>query len=199
MRFCVVGAGPTAEGKGRLIDGCDFVVRIKRFWQDSASNAGSKCNAVATYDAPGEMSEYAHGAEVWITQSPQQMVMRHGANVLEGLAGFADLGVMRWITHAFWELVCSGLQSQPSTGLVAIAMGMQLFSPGTLVIVGFDQLTPADPNFDCARRSVVVLPDGSAQHPFVNEKRALAEIFNGVWLGEPTDTTLRWPDMPELT
>ena len=53
MRVCVVGNGPSAQGKGEIIDAADFVVRIKAFWCHGAEDAGSKIDALAWYGFPG--------------------------------------------------------------------------------------------------------------------------------------------------
>lgn len=200
MNVCVVGSGPTAEGKGELIDACDFVIRLKRFWLEGATNVGYSCHAVASYDYPVEMTVFTKltDAEFWITQTPQQLLATHDAEWLEMFAVRHGLGVIRWVSHLFWTRIGEALGYHPSTGFVAMCMAMELFDPEALTLVGFDQLTPEDPNFHCARRRITPAQCAKPNHNFVAEKRCIAELENGVWLGKGCHTHLVWSDKPDI-
>jgi hypothetical protein len=203
VNVCVVGSGPTAEGKGDIIDACDFVVRLKQCWADGAENAGSACHAIADYDYPPERCDRAWcpwpDAEFWLTHTPSQIIGERGTNYLETITVRRDLGIIRWVSTEFVVAIRKAVGYFPSTGVVAICMAMRLLHPDVLTIVGFDQLTPAEPNFDCARRKVVDHPDlGRPSHDFVAEKRFLARLEDGTWLGEECQTKLVWIDKPDI-
>ena len=200
MNVCVVGSGPTAQGKGKLIDACDFVVRLKRFWLEGATDVGYSCNAIASYDYPIEMTVFTKwaNAEFWITQTPQQLLATHDADWLEMFTVRHGLGVIRWLSGLSWTEITSALGHHPSTGFVAICMAMELLTPDVLTIVGFDQLTPANPNFHCARRKITPAQCAKPNHDFVAEKRGIAELEESKWLGKECHTKLVWSDKPDI-
>lgn len=193
MKLCVVGQGPSAKGRGREIDACDFVVRMKAFWRCGAEDAGEKIDAWAwlggdakvTADPPPRLL-----CEQWLTYCPQQMKAHEKRGELFTAATKGR--VVRQLTGEAWSRMKRYLKSDPSTGFVTVAMAMTAFSPEVLVLVGFDSTTPEKPNYYDARHKWPTI----AGHQFDREKQALAGIHDGTWLGEPTATTLEWIGEP---
>lgn len=198
MRLCIVGQGPTAEGHGEEIDAYDKVVRIKNYWETGALDAGTRVDVVAHYgDGWASPPEAAARAEQWFTQTPRQLQLKGkvGEQRLRNLVENAKLGLLRWVTEALWCRVCGYLWGHhPSTGMIAVAMGLEFFPDCELVLYGFDGTLPDLPNYWDAR----MLTEQKAPHDLLAEKRAIAEIYDGTWLGFPTKATLTWPQMPDL-
>lgn len=198
VRICIVGQGPTAEGHGAEIDACDIVVRLKNYWRCGADNAGGKVDVVAHYgDGWANPPKAAGMAEQWFTQTPRQLQLKgkEGELRLRLLVEHLHLGTMRWATEELWCKVAGYLWGQhPSTGMMAVAMALDLHPDCELVLYGYDSTTPDKPNFWDAKQ----LTEKKAPHDVLAEKRAIAEILCGCWLGFPTKATLCWPQMPEL-
>ncbi len=200
MKLCVVGNGPSAKGQGAEIDACDFVVRIKAWWAHGAEDAGEKIDAWAWYGDEPRLVEPAPvlNCEHWLTLCNQQMSA--WADPDELIAGFkrqmARRPIENRMTRRLWDSVwvqaCEHLDREPSTGFVAVAMAIQAFDPDSLLLIGFDSLTADQPNYDNARHKWGFV----TQHHFDTEKRAMAEIRNGTWLGEPIETKLEWIGEP---
>jgi hypothetical protein len=193
MKVCVVGNGPSAKGKGSVIDACDFVVRIKQYWTFGAEGVGDKIDAWAWYGAAVATEKAPVACEHWITQSMYEYAQREwkhddGAIRLERITSLRRDGVLRFIHH---NVVCDlsqHLGAFASTGLRAIAMALTT-QPDELVIAGFDAI--ADDDMDAR--------DGQHRppcHDMRAEKRLLCELEDGRWLGEPSRTRLRWLDPP---
>jgi hypothetical protein len=200
MKLCVVGNGSSARGQGTIIDACDFVVRIKAWWQNGAADSGSRCDALAHYGwGGGGLTEFTR--EHWITQTVDQ-VQGHddGWGRLGYVNRVANHRPIRWLTKQAWLSLETHLGSHPSTGIVAVAMALSVMKPTELVVYGFDSTTPGKPNFADARGNVLSEEYLAAPaHDHLAEKRAMADLLNGTWLGEPSGVKLTWPDMPELT
>lgn len=191
-----------AKGKGVEIDACDFVVRIKAWWAHGAEDTGTKCDAWAHFacpqtrdvfrneiKTPPEQQRRTTQGECWMLHTVNQL--RDPKERLGFLVRTANLAVLRWVTQACWDRAYNYLDRDPSSGFVAVAMAMEVYSPDELVLYGFDCTTPEEPNFENAR--IKQMP---CDHDFVAEKRALAEIHGGRWLGQPVQTRLVWPDEP---
>ncbi|MFA5618041.1 MAG: hypothetical protein WDK95_14475 [Syntrophorhabdaceae bacterium] len=202
MIVAIVGNGPTAAGKGRYIDACDFVVRLKAFWMYGALNAGKRLNALCWYgvksgwDNPPEFRD----VEFWITQEPRlfrsECERNPGNERMERIVNAAQFNVIRWMPT---ELFCKSdayIGRSPTTGFTAINMALHILQPREIQLFGFDATTRDGPNSDDARRRI---PDEmyTEYHDMLAEKRVIAELFRGKWLGEPCKTTLVWHDMPE--
>jgi hypothetical protein len=196
MRVCVVGSGPTAEGKGDEIDACDFVVRLKAFWLQSAADAGERIDAWATYGHVRYPSELTQPRETWITQP----LSRYAAHT-DGEARCATLANdmmgqrVRWLRGAQWREIEHYTGLHPSTGLVAIHMALCELRPTWLLLYGFDATTPDRPNFVHARVEPGV-PGPEVKHDFLREKQTIARLGAAEWLGKPCNVRLAWPDMP---
>lgn len=202
MRVCIVGNGPSAKGHGTEIDACDIVIRLKAWWRFGAVDAGSKCDVWAHFACPQVQAVYENKStpeemqrttdgEHWMLHTVEQM--RDPKERVGFLVRMAALGVLRWVTQSCWQRARDYLDRDPSSGMVAAAMAMDVYEPTELALYGFDCTTPDQPNFENAR--IRQLP---CDHDFVAEKRALAEIHEGRWLGEAVETGLVWPDEPVL-
>lgn len=210
MRVCVVGNGPSAKGRGREIDACDFVVRIKAFWLHGAENTGEKTNALAYYGswagAWDRMSELRRSCEHWFTHSPRQIeaLKDIGYEQMGFVCHCAELKPIRWLTNQLWDQMTDYVKRHPSTGFVTVGMAMEILDIDELVLYGFDSTTVDRPNYTDARLDWVIdhlpfLPPGrQLAHDTLAEKRAIAEIGQGTWLGKPCEVELVWPDMPDL-
>lgn len=208
MKLCIVGQGPSAKGRGREIDACDFVVRMKAFWAYGAEDAGDKISAWAWYGYAGPKgdavpkeaiaSRVPGGTEHWFTHCRQQVIdnlKTHPARFDDAI--YASGGdPFHQLPDDLWGRAEQYLDRHPSTGFVAICMALDRFPDAELVLYGFDSITPARPNFWDARGGV--RHEGKLPHRVDLEKRAIAEIRDGTWLGRPTAATLTWPDMPEM-
>lgn len=197
MKLCIVGQGPTAKGHGKEIDACDKVVRIKTWWHAGATDTGSKWDVHAHYgDGFWDDRPEFHG-EHWWTQTMCQ-VRRNpaGWSRLSFVANRARYEPVRFAPDALWDAAFARLQRHPSTGFMVVAMAMEIVEPSELVLFGFDGTTPDEPRmYNDARGGRV---DTKCSHDLLAEKRAIAEILGGAWLGEPCRTKLYWPQMPEL-
>ncbi len=202
MRSCVVGNGPSAEGKGAEIDACDFVVRIKAWWAHGAENAGERIDAWAWYgdeiQLAGPIPEM--NSERWFTQTVSQVRANPAAwDRVASLVRTASLQPIRWVPDLLWDAAFRRLEWHPSTGFVAVCMAIAIKRPDELVLYGFDSTAPDRANYQDARSEP--LPPRLLSHPphdVLAEKRAMADLFNGKWLGEPCRTALEWPQMPDL-
>lgn len=202
MIVAIVGNGPTAAGKGREIDRCDFVVRLKAYWAYGALDAGDHVDAVCWYgvdDGCFEMVDF-RDVEFWVTQEPR--LFRGdcegvpGSERLEQIVKAAQWNVIRWMPT---ELFCRSdayIGRSPTTGFTAINMALHVLQPREIHLFGFDATTRDGPNSDDARRRI---PDEmyTEYHDMLAEKRVIAELFVGKWLGEPCGTRLVWHEMPE--
>ena len=202
MNLCVVGNGPSAEGRGREIDACNYVVRVKTWWRYGAVAAGTKVNAVVNDGWWGEVDEKAMtGCEHWLAWTVERMQLRKSRAwvPMTRLSQKVGMDLIRIFPHDLRERAIRHIKPPGdgtfSTGFVGILMAMELF-PGCdeLHIYGFDGIRTGGPNFSDARRE----DRGIRNRDWTAEKRAIAEIHNGTWLGEPTGVELNWPDMPEL-
>ena len=197
MRVCIVGNGPSAEGHGAEIDACDFVVRIKAFWVYGAENVGQRCDAVATYgDWRAWRQQPPFSGEYWISQTLKQIEENSvGWERLAFISRIANLQPLRWLPQPMWDSLLQQIGSHPSTGIVAVCMGLAIIQPDELLLYGFDGTTPDKPNYHDARRPN---PNDPHAHDQLAEKRAIAELLDGQWMGEPSRVKLTWPDMPDM-
>lgn len=204
MIVAIVGNGPTAAGKGHQIDRCDFVVRLKAYWVHGALDAGSQIDALCWYgvDAGGwfDAVEF-RDVEFWVTQEPRLFRSEcegvPGSKRLERIVKAAQFNVIRWMPT---ELFCRSdayIGRSPTTGFTAINMALHVLQPREIHLFGFDATTRDAPNSDDARRRI---PDEmyTEFHDMLAEKRVIAELFDGKWLGEPCGTRLVWHEMPEV-
>ena len=209
MRVCIVGQGPSAEGKGAEIDACDFVVRIKAFCECGAEHSGDKVDAIATY---GDWSrrrskpEWVRPTEYWFTHCPSQveqhaMTQERGHSVAHhrftSLVDDADGAAIRWLPDKLWKQMCEAIGSHPSTGFVAVAMAIWILAPAQLLLAGFDSVDPKLPNFWDARNTIA--KSSIVHHNMVSEKNQFRElVFEQMWLGTRTATNATWLEMPEV-
>ncbi len=196
MKLCIVGQGPTAEGHGEEIDACDCVVRIKTWWHAGAEDAGSKWDVHAHYgDGFWDERPEFHG-EHWFTQPICQVRQNpFGWSRLAHIANHARYEPVRFAPDALWDAAFARIGRHPSTGFVTVAMAMEIVDPAELVLFGFDGTTPDKPRLYNDARGPV---DTKCSHDQLAEKRAIAELFDGTWLGKPSRVRLVWPQMPEL-
>ena len=202
-RVCIVGNGPSAEGRGDIIDACDFVVRMKDFWHCGAKTAGSRIDAHAYYgwwttwpDDPCE------GFEHWFTHCPGQL--EHA-----GVPSWDRLYILNtrathqpiyWVWNELWTQLAESLDGDhPSTGFVCVGMALERFGKQLkeLVLYGFDSTTPEQPNFFDFDEQPKTRPYNIV-HSMLHEKRLLAKLAAGQWLGKPCSVKLTWPDMPDM-
>lgn len=202
MKLCVVGNGPSAEGKGKEIDACDFVVRMRDFWHCAAVNAGTRINAHSYFGWWDNCHEDPwKGFEHWFSHCPAQLLGR-GENGWRALCFVNERAAgqpIRWLLNSRWDQMRGYLDgAHPSTGFVTITMALDRFvsRPCELVLYGFDSTAPDKPNFFDAREANKAEPY-QVQHEILREKRAIYELRNGVWLGQKRDVKLTWPDKPE--
>ena len=200
MRVCIVGQGPSANGQGELIDGCDFVVRIKAYWECGATDAGEKINAWAHYGHPIVNPAWKNAppkVEHWITHCPGQFATPEepGPERYRLAVAHADGRLMRILPDALWWRLRKWLNRHPSTGMVAASMAMHALPLSEIVLVGFDSTTHNKPNYLDAQQHAII---DSHPHDMLTEKKALASIADGLWLGNPTDAKLTWPSKPDL-
>jgi hypothetical protein len=202
MQVCVVGNGPSAKGYGEQIDACDFVVRAKTWWKYGAVDVGTKVDAIVNDGWWGEPDEEAwKGCEHWLAWTVERMKLRKDRAwiPLTRLSQKVGMGLVRIFSHELRERAVRHIKPPGdgtfSTGFVGVLMAMELFSGcDELHIYGFDGVRTGGPNFADARR-----PDrGKRNRDWSAEKRALAELFGGTWLGHPCQTKLKWPQMPDL-
>jgi hypothetical protein len=206
MKVCIVGNGPSAKGRGREIDACDFVVRMKAFWLYGAEDAGEKIDAWAWYGHTGTAgdgvpvkdisSQIPRHIEHWFTRCDQQAAWLgdDGQLRVRKAKNVASRDVFHQLTDQLWSRANEYLYYHPSTGFVTLAMALHRWPDAAVVLYGFDSTTPERPNYYDARPPVNTV---GYTHHVLTEKRAIAEIHNGTWLGKPTAATLTWPDMPK--
>jgi len=197
-----VGQGPSAEGKGKDIDACDFVVRMKSFWLYGAENAGSQTHAVANngwWEDSGEPAPV--GCEHWCALSLYWLWTDdgYGWGVLKRIPEKAGMNVVRFMPPPLYSRAAAYVGTRSiSTGFAAICMALTLFPKCELVLYGFDSTTPNRPNYwDAREKDRGAARSVGACHQ-LTEKRAIAEIAEGRFLGTECAATLTWPDMPEL-
>ncbi len=196
-RVAVVGNGPSAGKYGREIDDADFVVRCSWFTVVGAEGAGEKLDAWAWLGHHlfmDEMKSPPSGEyECWATlplsrcNPPHK---EHCGNVLNVLA-WAGRRVVRQTTEEDWAAQAAAIQSAPSTGFTAVDMAISSVPNITkLVLYGFDATVPDSPGWNDARPYCQWPPE--CPHDFAAEKRELAKMAHGYWLGEPIDFKLVW-------
>ncbi len=205
MQVCIVGNGPSAKGHGAEIDACDFVVRMKAFWSRGAENAGEKIDAWAWFgltepkDAdhvPAEKVPEHVPPHVrhWFTDCMEQIGKDRQDRVVLA-AGLSPMPLYH-ISNAMRNRAARYLHSHPTTGFLTICMALDLYPSCELVLYGFDGLASDQPNYNDARGILPVnICDGV---DMVAEKRAIAELLDGQWMGKPSQVKLTWPDMPEI-
>lgn len=198
MQICIVGQGATAEDRGGEIDACEKVVRLKRYWECGAKNTGLRVDVVAHYGDNWALAGGApRGVEQWVNQTVWQKRKQgdYGWESIAHIVEQAEWAPIRWMPHRLWQKVADHIEGKhPSTGMVAIAMALDMHPDCELVLYGFDGTTPDRPNFWDARQTAEQL----AHHDILREKWAIAEIEKGTWLGEPTKAKLTWPQKPDL-
>ncbi len=197
MRVCVVGNGPSAEGRGTQIDGCDFVVRIKSFWAHGAKNAGNRIDAWAWFGADRDTAQPIPVLECehWFTLCPAQKPSWPMMDELLAAHARESSGwARRYLRDAAWAAARIYLGRSLSTGFATVVMAIDIFRPAELLLIGFDSTTPDKPNFDNARRESG--PPGPID--FENEKRVFMELYRGSWLGKPKNIALDWIGQPHV-
>lgn len=193
MKVCVVGNGPSAEGRGSEIDACEFVVRIKQYWTYGANGTGDKINAWAWYGAAVASANAPMACQHWITQSVDEYARREHAKRdgfarLKHIISIQPTGGLRFISGDVVGELSHHLGASPSTGLRAIAMVLAM-QPEEIVIAGFDAMdAETDARGDQHRPPC---------HNLRNEKRTLSELENGQWLKAPCSTRLTWLGRPK--
>lgn len=184
MKSCVVGNGPSGKGLGRIIDACDFVVRIKEYWTFGAEDTGAQIDAWAWYG----QSKDTHRpyCEHWVTQSIPEFRRREEIHH-DGFARLEQIvsgGLRLWfIEHSRVMELEQHLDAFASTGLRAIAMALAR-CPDELLITGFDAMANDDPD---ARG-----PQRPPCHDMRKEKQLLFELDQGQWLGKLCKTRVTW-------
>jgi len=201
MKVCIVGQGPSAEGRGKEIDACDFVVRLKEFWRFGAVNSGTRIDAWAWYGVAysSEPAAPPSDCEHWVVHSMAGFCEREkrygdGFDRLKRVGAVRNGGVLRVIPGRVLKALTAYLGRFPSTGIRAVAMAMEVLEPDTLVLVGFDAATPLGMSCSDARGE-----PGPACHDLLTEKLALTKLETGTWLGKPCRTAIEWLSRPELS
>jgi hypothetical protein len=183
---------------GDEIDAHDIVVRMKAYWLHGAENCGTKLSVWATYpDLHAGVTPPSEPDELWITHCPGQ-IRRAGRE--EGLVDIRrrHLGSNAMqLEDTDWHACFARLGKHPSTGFVTGAMAIRSYPTCELSLYGFDSTTPDRDDFWDARRPYGGGDERTAlHHGIMNEKRELAKIAQGLWLGEPCEVTLNWPCKP---
>lgn len=199
MNVCVVGNGPSAEGRGAEIDACDFVVRIKAWWRHGAADAGTRIDAWAWYGCKRGLTYIPpFRCQNWFTHCPKQ-TQSHGSKIRrarrKSFLEHSSEQRTQFLTDVQWQTMRSFTGKHPSTGMVAVFMAIERFPDCNLHLYGFDSTRLDQPNFFDARRPDLTPKDPHCQQ---REKTVFRRINTGMWLNNPTKVTLTWPDMPRM-
>jgi len=167
----VVGNGPSAAGRGELIDSHDYVIRCND-WREAfpGGEAGTKADAVCLWPScpPHTLSR----AEIWMSTP------RDGKKL-------PDVQVpARWVSNRTYMALRERLlrlhkanpnahDCWPSTGLVALAMGLQMRSE-SLTLIGFDATLKSAPGWG-EYAGVNTWLDVTG-HDFVAEKKLIGKM-----------------------
>ena len=197
MRVCVVGSGPSAEGQGEIIDACDFVVRVKSWWAHGAENAGEKVDAWAWFGADRDtaMPIPKMDCEHWFTIcSAQYPDWPELDTQLEAFSRESHDHTRQYLSNEAWRQARDYFGGPLSMGFIAVVMALDvLFKPHRLLLIGFDSTTPDKPGFNNARRDT----HDAETLDYQKEKQVLAELHQGLWLGQPIGITLEWIGEPD--
>ncbi len=203
MKICVVGNGPSAEGHGAEIDACDFVVRLKAYWVFGATDAGSKVDAVAWFGAQrkewcnldvGDDIPICEHWRTWCNKQYEESPLEW--KKARAFFAYVTCGLpVVSVLECQWMRAIRYLNRHPSAGFVTITMVLDRWPKCELLLTGFDATIPDRPDYYDARRPAT---GDLSVHDMVAEKRAIAELLEGSWLGEPSQAALTWLNMPEL-
>jgi len=196
VKVAIVANGPTAKGKGDLIDACDYVVRMKAFWEYGATDSGSKLDALCWFGKTEgwQNAPDLSGVEMWITQEPR--IMLATPERVRRVVNTSNLGVIRWQTYDMFYWAGEFIGVSPTTGFSAINMAIHILHPVELHLFGFDHVGFDKPNAHDARRSLD--NEVATDHDMTSEKHRIADLFRGVWMGEKCETKLIWHEMPDM-
>lgn len=196
MNVAIVGNGPSADGRGDAIDACDFVVRIKGFWNHGASQAGSKLDAWATFGEERVLPPIRKPREIWYTRCTSHVMDDEKLKLAFSSIVSSAHGIPFFLfSDHEWQHCRNVLGAGPSTGFVAVCMAISRFPCCNLHLFGFDSTTPVAPNWEDA---TPVHGGNISSHPFVREKQEIAKIDRGEWFGANTDVTLTWANRPQF-
>lgn len=155
MRVCVVGNGPSANGRGAHIDGYDFVVRCNRFKQAFVGDsAGRKLSAFAWAGLkrwnkivpPGKFEMWITCPEAWHKGKERLTNARAICKKRKLKLRVIDLHRYMEVRRALEALSPKTGKFPPTTGLLAVDMALAAGAK-ELLIVGFDATTPEEPGW----------------------------------------------------
>jgi hypothetical protein len=215
----VVGNGPSGNGQGPAIDGCDFVVRMKNWRTCGPVNAGQKLSALVGFnsqwtDIPKEL-EIRRDWELWCPYPTFEIVLDPQFKTPETCVDWrwvlqiADGRIIRTISRsASAEMVnyMRSLSSIPgvftTAGAAAIAMAIERF-PGQLHLWGFDRVddTAGNPHNDWGQVALTAqIAKKNTMHDFVAEKKMISELVDKVsWCGKPINFPVIWHGRPNAS
>lgn len=189
---------------GDEIDKHDFVVRMRAFWQFGAERTGRKTDAHAYFGWVDNGTWPELNCEQWFTKCPTQVAHASGEGLswIMFLANTAGLRPVRMLSDVLWHRARDYLDWHPSTGFVTVAMAIELFPDCSLSLYGFDATKSDREDYWDARPGAVdreaFLAMSKPPHDLLTEKRALAELERGTWLGAPTAVQLHWHCRPSI-
>lgn len=204
ITVCIVGNGPSAEGKGDAIDKWDFVVRTSVF-PLALKNAGSKINAWCWNGSPRvcpkRMPVPAGKYEMWLAvhtsyRTCYEGFKRHTQRLAKGH------GPMRMVPKTVWDVMRKAVKVHPSTAFSAIAFTLEHLRPKYIVLYGFDATKKGASGWGDANKTGVpwrVTKGGHVcGHNMKLEKQLVYRLMKrGIWLGFPCKTKVIWPSWPK--
>jgi len=201
-RVCIVGNGPSADGKGAEIDAYDFVVRTSVF-QRAVKGAGKKLNAWCwngnPKTCPGLVTAPKGNYETWWSvhasyRTLYKKFLKHARKVAKGH------GPVQVMSERLWHELKRTVRCHPSTGLSAIGYALERFKPKVLALYGFDATIRGEPNFRDAHPVVpwrVAKAGHVCGHNLKLEKQLIGALMrDGGWLGKRWGTKVVWPAKP---
>jgi hypothetical protein len=191
MTVCIVGNSDNVVGsnKGNLVDSCETVVRINDFLvDDHKDDVGSKITVIACAFSGANKIINSHNwptrdrlkdSEIWMVRMPSHDRIERAVQC--GLL----IDNIRYPSRIIYDELVTNVYSkfwrkQPSSGLVTIAMAMNLYSSQKIFIHGFDDKTGKegkrhyfDPDyFDVDR------PNDPVGHDWESESQYIQKLVN---------------------
>lgn len=202
LRVCVVGNGPSAEGKGAEIDAYDFIVRTSIF-PLALRGAGTKLDAWCWNGnpriCPRSMQPPAGRYETWLSvhtsyRKVYKKYLRHASTLAK------KHGVVRMVPERLWNAMRSAVRCHPSTGFAAVAYVLEHLKPKVLALYGFDATVRGAPGWGDAHKTLpwrVAKGGYVCGHNLLLEKRIIRQLMKtGTWLGRRYGTKVVWPARP---
>lgn len=215
-KVALVGNGPSGNDQGRLIDACDFVVRMSRWISQGPKNAGCKISALAGCNDHLEVPHQMHLSrswEIWCNEAPKYICNEpehdRPAN-MRTLMEYADGRAIRIVRNCVHDEILACLratslfrQYPPRTDIGIIVVGMALdMGADSIHLWGYDRTGYGRPNDNWASQEFSD-PKDQLNHDYRARAHLLAALIDKrVWCGREVDLReVVWhgrPPMPEL-